>query len=825
MKVNIQGTFVEFRSDFDFRNLEENSRRGWKVSAGDYFKFPVDLGGSQIFVKRFQKKKDEISGFLFITSILGKKLPGLPCVYDWVSINEGGKEVHYLFMEFIQGETLDNLHRSGLKIKPKKIANDLIKALDTVFSQGFWYPDFDPKNILMSRNGDYYLIDLDSTYSQNVHPRPSLYGSKDYWAPIYEYCKLYLPYVDLKSLRGDVLNSFHVVYLLALYSFYANNVSADLTARSISQLNAYLLSIRAALVRKIYQTCFHPLPGFGANQSRVPIDLLQELIKEALFPKSEELDVCLGKESPQILFFSAKEQISIPAQGHKSYELSWAIKNSRNIFVTHLGKVDSIGSAIITISKSQDYMLIAQNPKGREERTLHVRGEQLPIVKYFSANNQSAKQGEDIEFRWHVENSSCVYLQLDGKPFRVPSKGIFKISVSQKFTAKLQCKRNETSVEVIEKSIDVNVLLDPKIVKFDVDKQVVISGAEVCLSWEVKNASRVTLLPMNVDVTNQSDYRTILEKDTTFFLIVRNAVSIQTAQTLVRSIERPIVTEFKVKKQSIEFGASTEIAWNVKKSASVQLSFGSSLTDVDPIGSRIISPSRSQQYRLIVTALDRVTRIEELVTVDVIQPVSVRQFKSEESYLQKGQSTYLTWQVDNATDLTILPEDVSVTGLDKLKVSPKQTTIYTLTAKNALHSVSKTYKVDVGHATTPVWKPLSGLLVVIILLLAGWFYSGYHKRKLAVAEVHRLLVQGQETAFTKCSIAETAFRQAFKLNLSLPPEYRSDSIAILSEHYNAEGDRRCHAYGRIRQDISYIIDCNYKLAAALRGSTEPKTCK
>lgn len=435
--------------------------------------------------------------------------------------------------------------------------------------------------------------------------------------------------------------------------------------------------------------------------------------------------------------------------------------------------------------------------------------------------DQDIDIAKPLSIYWRVEYASAVKFQRFDDIVDVAPVGSLVISDFSDNDKIVLFAENELAVVSAEIQI---TLPCPQILYFKTGKINAVAGSKISVEWKVKNALNIQIFGQDELLGLEGTGLLDVPESGILTLVASNRTGEDRSDLHLALIPNSDIS-FQTKSKAIQYGSSTELIWNVKHASLVQLKTGGVFENIPHDGSLLISPSSSQDYTIRATALDLETVDERIVEVEVIQPIIIRQFKSLESYLTTGQSTYLTWRVDNATDLTILPEDVSVTGLDKLKVSPKQTTIYTLTAKNALHSVSKAYKVDVGHATTPVWKPLSGLLVVIILLLAGWFYSGYHKRKLAVAEVHRLLVQGQETAFTKCSIAETAFRQAFKLNLSLPPEYRSDSIAILSEHYNAEGDRRCHAYGRRRQDISYIIDCNYKLAAALRGSTEPKTCK
>ena len=112
-----------------------------------------------------------------------------------------------------------------------------------------------------------------------------------------------------------------------------------------------------------------------------------------------------------------------------------------------------------------------------------------------------------------------------------------------------------------------------------------------------------------------------------------------------------------------------------------------------------------------------------------------------------------------------------------------------------------------------------------MLIVLGWFYYQYHNDKRIADQVYKHYREGQKLAFTDCDRAAEAFRHAFDLNSTLPTEFRQDSLAISAKQFELDGNNRCAAYGRSSPKIRSIIECNYKLAAALRGSAQSKTCK
>jgi hypothetical protein len=153
MQVMINGKLVDYRSDFDPVDIQSNVKRNWKVSAGDYFKFPVRIGNVECFVKRFDRRETDISGYKLLLRLKGKQTAGLPFIHDLVRVKEGNREILYLFTEYLPGSTLEDLQRKGFRFLPEKLSNDLYAALHSIHRQGFWFPDFDPKNLYLASNG------------------------------------------------------------------------------------------------------------------------------------------------------------------------------------------------------------------------------------------------------------------------------------------------------------------------------------------------------------------------------------------------------------------------------------------------------------------------------------------------------------------------------------------------------------------------------------------------------------------------------------------------------------------------------------------------
>ncbi len=82
-------------------------------------------------------------------------------------------------------------------------------------------------------------------------------------------------------------------------------------------------------------------------------------------------------------------------------------------------------------------------------------------------------------------------------------------------------------------------------------------------------------------------------------------------------------------------------------------------------------------------------------------PARIMEFKAEPSSIKPGESTTLTWAVENPRTTTIEPTVGRAMPRGVLKVTPKATTTYTLTVTGVNGTLTSTVTVNVA-GTTPV---------------------------------------------------------------------------------------------------------------------------
>src|SRR6202166_3495545 len=95
--------------------------------------------------------------------------------------------------------------------------------------------------------------------------------------------------------------------------------------------------------------------------------------------------------------------------------------------------------------------------------------------------------------------------------------------------------------------------------------------------------------------------------------------------------------------------------------------------------------------------------------------------------INKGDSSTLSWSSTNATQLTIAPEVGTVTAEGSTKVTPSDSTTYTITASGPGGSANATARVTVSTPAPPVEPPLAPDLDALFLKEVRDAYFDFNK--------------------------------------------------------------------------------------------------
>jgi len=200
--------------------------QGWKFISKDYFKFPVSIGNNSCFIKRFQKRQENISGWDLLIRLKNKNEANVPRVYDIVSVEENRRQISYVFFECVKGNTMEALIRGDISFDLGRLTNDLLNAFESLHKYNFWFSDFCEKNIFCEERGRYLLIDTDSCEPVSEPPSNDMDVNMVYWALVY---KFYRDILHIQLVPADIpgisLNHLQLIFLvlhLKLYSLDSN---------------------------------------------------------------------------------------------------------------------------------------------------------------------------------------------------------------------------------------------------------------------------------------------------------------------------------------------------------------------------------------------------------------------------------------------------------------------------------------------------------------------------------------------------------------------------------------------------------------------------
>ncbi|MGH7792478.1 MAG: toll/interleukin-1 receptor domain-containing protein, partial [Thermodesulfobacteriota bacterium] len=142
----------------------------------------------------------------------------------------------------------------------------------------------------------------------------------------------------------------------------------------------------------------------------------------------------------------------------------------------------------------------------------------------------------------------------------------------------------------------------------------------------------------------------------------------------------PTIDYFNASPEVIEPGEKTTLNWKTSNTKQAEII---GLGKVPLSGTETVSPSETTAYTLIAEN-EEGKGIKGTLTVEVkaaIPPPEISYFKASPSSIAKGDSSTLSWETSNT-------KEVEITGIGKVpisgdeKVSPPETTAYTIIAKN-----------------------------------------------------------------------------------------------------------------------------------------------
>lgn len=234
---------------------------------------------------------------------------------------------------------------------------------------------------------------------------------------------------------------------------------------------------------------------------------------------------------------------------------------------------------------------------------------QAPAISRFDVSPEMINSGQRAKLSWTVTGATSVTIDngvgsvaLSGTRTIIPAA-----TTAYTMTATNQYGNTTASVQVHVSDSGTGTTPAsgvPVINSFTASPDAVPAGGYSTLSWDVSNATSVSISPTigNVDPASGSGIVTLGSATTQFILTATNAAGSATSSVTVTIADGsglPLINSFTASPAVISPGASSTLSWNVSGAAQITLTgFGA----VDSSGSNAVSPASTTNYTLTATS-------------------------------------------------------------------------------------------------------------------------------------------------------------------------------------------------------------------------------
>ncbi len=338
--------------------------------------------------------------------------------------------------------------------------------------------------------------------------------------------------------------------------------------------------------------------------------------------------------------------------------------------------------------------------KGIDQVNVITKAAECASIGSFTASPSEITAGQSTTLSWQLNNATSATISGIGSVD--PKAGTTQVSPTVTTTYVLTAK-NDTGE--VSKSVTV-VVKQPeavKVVRFVASPSEIDAGQASTLSWEVQNATNVTISGIGT-VNNAAGTSQVSPTQTTTYTLTAKNDSSEVSESIVVTIRPPgdnsvKIVRFTASPSEITAGQAATLSWEVLNASTAEIT---GIGNVNPkAGTSQVSPTETTTYTL--TAKNAAGDISEslVVTIKVVPPPVLRilSFVAAPASITSGQAASLAWDTENATTVEI--EGIgAVNSSGSLTVSPTATTTYKLIAHGASGELTATATVEVTGTTT-----------------------------------------------------------------------------------------------------------------------------
>jgi uncharacterized cupredoxin-like copper-binding protein len=303
--------------------------------------------------------------------------------------------------------------------------------------------------------------------------------------------------------------------------------------------------------------------------------------------------------------------------------------------------------------------------------------------------------GETLTYSWtQIAGPTVAIANATGAIATFPS------AAGMTYAFRLTVKNTDGLTGTATTTVSTAALSSATILQFTGNPPQIAPGGSSTLSWNVQNATAVSISPTVGTVPLIGSAVVTPTATTTYTLTATGASGTATATFTITVTANPVVLpqiiRFEASPLNITTGQSSTLSWTTT---------GATTVTISGLGAEALNGSASTGALTTTTTftLTATNASGNSVTAPItvtVSPASIPQvvvFAANPSTINSGQSTQLCWQVNNATTINISGGVGSNLAANSCQtVSPTTTTTYTLTAINATGQIQASATVNVG---------------------------------------------------------------------------------------------------------------------------------
>ncbi|MEL7535234.1 MAG: zinc finger Ran-binding domain-containing protein [Bacteroidota bacterium] len=216
----------------------------------------------------------------------------------------------------------------------------------------------------------------------------------------------------------------------------------------------------------------------------------------------------------------------------------------------------------------------------------------------------------------------------------------------------------------------------PVVLFFSANTTQITLGEPIRLSWDVDDAVKVQVIPDEEIATPSGEMDVYPTETTTYRLIAENKTG-RIEKTLTLTLDAPKINDFAATENVIQVDYPCIFHWEVENGAELTIDRG-----VGNVSGRSFAEILLEEPG-VYTLTAKNASGQDQAQIELSLPVpEIGVFYAGSEVIRLGQASWLHWEVNNATEISLSPDIGNVTGQTKLELYPDRTTEYTLRASN-----------------------------------------------------------------------------------------------------------------------------------------------